>query len=163
MNAVKRNITWIGAGLLLAMMAGTPAVADDTELLLVPPPSSEQTKPRILFIIDTSTSMESEEDTALPYVATDAYGGDCNSDAIYWMTISGVLPDCAGGTTQFIDRTSFLCDAATLRMTGLGSYAGVMAQSRDGGKDGSKVGGPLKWQFLVAGYNSEIEIGRAHV
>ena len=39
-------------------------------------------------------------------------------------------------------------------MTGLGSYSGVMAQYRDGGKDGTGSG-PKKWQFLAAGYNSE--------
>jgi hypothetical protein len=57
MNAFKRFITWISAGFLLAMLSGSPAYADDTELLLVPPPASDATKPRIMFIIDTSSSM----------------------------------------------------------------------------------------------------------
>ncbi len=68
MNAIKKFITWTSAGLLLAMLSGSPALADDTELLLAPPPSSDDTKPRILFIIDTSGSMDSTEDTAVPYV-----------------------------------------------------------------------------------------------
>jgi type IV pilus assembly protein PilY1 len=154
MNAFKRNITWISAGLLLAMMAGSPAYADDTELLLVPPPSSDATKPRIMFIIDTSTSMESNEDTVVPYNAATNYGGDCSSDAIYWSLVAGVLPDCAGGTNQYIDKDNWFCDASTARMSGLGSYSGVLAQYRDGGKDGTGSG-PKKWQFLAAGYNSE--------
>jgi type IV pilus assembly protein PilY1 len=136
------------------MVAGAPAIADDTELLLVPPPSSEATKPRIMFIIDTSTSMESNEDTAVPYVPTNTYGGDCDSDAIYWMTVSGVLPDCAGGTDHYIDKDNWNCEAANIRVSGLGSYSGVLAQFRDGGKDGTGSG-PKKWQFLAAGYNSE--------
>jgi type IV pilus assembly protein PilY1 len=154
MKAFKRNITWISAGLLLAMMAGAPAIADDTELLLVPPPASDATKPRIMFIIDTSTSMTSNEDTVVPYNAGQNYGGDCNSDAIYWSLLSGVLPDCAGGTNQYIDKDNWFCDAGQARLDGLGSYSSVLAQYRDGGKDGTGSG-PKKWQFLAAGYNSE--------
>ena len=119
------------------MMAGAPAVADDTELLLAQAEATEASKPRILFIIDTSTSMNSEEDTVVPYDSGQTYGGDCDSDAIYWMTVSGVLPDCAGGTTSFSDRANYFCAAADAQMAGLGSYSGVMAQYRDGGKDGT--------------------------
>ena len=154
MSAIKKFIKWTSAGLLLAMLSGSPAVADDTELLLVPPPSSDATKPRILFIIDTSGSMDSEEETVVPYDDSETYSGDCDENAIYWMTVNNILPDCAGGTDQYIDRDNFFCDAATGQMTGLGSYSGVMAQYRDGGKDGTGSG-PKKWQFLAAGYNSE--------
>ena len=61
MNANKRNIIGTCAGLLLALTAGAPVIADDAELLLAAPISTEQTKPNILFIIDTSTSMKSNE------------------------------------------------------------------------------------------------------
>jgi type IV pilus assembly protein PilY1 len=154
MNAFKRFITWISAGFLLAMLSGSPAYADDTELLLVPPPASDATKPRIMFIIDTSSSMTSNEDTVVPYDAGQNYGGDCNSDAIYWSLVSGVLPDCAGGTNQYVDKDNWHCQASTSRLDGLGSYSGVLAQYRDGGKDGTSSG-PKKWQFLAPGYNSE--------
>jgi len=152
MNALKQIITWTSAGFLLAMMAGTPAIADDTELLLVPPPASDQTKPRILFIIDTSTSMNSLEDTPVPYDDSDTYDGECNSDAIYWMLISGVEPDCAGTNEGFIDKDNWNCQASELAMQGLGSFNGVLAQYRDGGKDGDGSG-PSRWQTLVAGYS----------
>ena len=154
MNALKQIITRTCAGFLLAMMAGAPAIADDTELLLAQAEATEASKPRILFIIDTSSSMTSEEDTVVPYDSGQTYGGDCDSDAIYWMTVSGVLPDCAGGTTSFSDRANYFCAAADAQMAGLGSYSGVMAQYRDGGKDGTSSG-PTKWQFLATGYNSE--------
>ncbi len=154
MNALKQIITWTSAGFLLAMMAGTPAVADDTELLLVPPPPGDATKPRILFIIDTSTSMNSTESTPIPYNDAQTYAGECNADAIYWMLISGVSPDCAGSTEGFIDKDNWKCQAAELAMQGLGSFNGVLAQYRDGGSDGTGSG-PKKWQFLAQGYNSE--------
>ncbi|MDX1405801.1 MAG: PilC/PilY family type IV pilus protein, partial [Woeseiaceae bacterium] len=100
------------------------------------------------------TSMKSEEETAVPYDPNTTYGGDCDSDAIYWETVSGVTPDCAGGTDRFVDKSNWLCAKSTNRLNGLGSYSGVLAQYRDGGKDGTGSG-PKKWQFLAAGYNSE--------
>jgi hypothetical protein len=154
MNANKRNIIGTCAGFLLALTAGAPVIADDTELLLVSPPSTDATKPRIMFIIDTSTSMTSNEDTAVPYNPGQTYGGDCNSDAIYYMTVSGIVPDCSGGTDRFVDKDNWNCVAADAMLNGLGSFSGVLAQYRDGGKDGTGSG-PKKWQFLAAGYNSE--------
>ena len=40
MNKVIRKSTGIVLGLTLALLSGAPALADDTELLLVSPPSS---------------------------------------------------------------------------------------------------------------------------
>ena len=154
MSRIKKFITWTSAGLLLATLSGSPAVADDTELLLVPPPSSDSTKPRILFIIDTSGSMDSEEETVVPYDPDQDYSGDCSKDAIYWMNVNNVLPDCAGSTEQYVDKDNFFCDAASGQLNGLGSISTVMRQYRDGGKDGTGSG-PTKWQTLAAGYNSE--------
>ncbi len=54
MNAQKRNIIGTCAGILLALTAGAPVVADDTELLLVTPSSTQDLEPNVLFIIDTS-------------------------------------------------------------------------------------------------------------
>lgn len=153
MKAFKRNITWISGGLLLTMLAGAPAYADDTELLLAPAPRTDETKPRIMFIIDTSTSMESMEETKELYVAGDTYGGDCSPDAIYWMTTSGIIPDCSGND-DYVDKDNFFCQKAGLQMAGLGSYTGIFAQYRDGGHDGTGSG-PKKWQFLASGYNGE--------
>ncbi|MCH8072061.1 MAG: PQQ-binding-like beta-propeller repeat protein [Proteobacteria bacterium] len=153
MNALTRNIKWICAGFLLAMTAGAPAVADDTELLLTQPAATKANQPNMLFILDTSGSMGSTEQTTVPYDSGQTYGGDCDTDAIYWMTVSGILPDCAGGTTQITDKANFFCAKADQQMSGLGSYSGVLAQYRDGGKDGTSSG-PSKWQFLAEGYNS---------
>ena len=61
MNIQKRNIIWTCAGLFLALTAGGPVVADDTELLLVTPATSQNNKPNMLFILDTSGSMSTKE------------------------------------------------------------------------------------------------------
>ena len=154
MSGIRKFISLASAGLLLSMVAGAPAIADDTELLLAAPENSDATKPRILFIIDTSGSMDSKEETVVPYDPSEDYDGDCDKDAIYWMSVNNVLPDCAGSTEQYVDKDNWNCDVSNAQMTGLGSYAGVMAQYRDGGKDGTGSG-PKKWQYLAAGYNSE--------
>ena len=44
MNKVIRNTSWMCAGLLLSLVSGTPALADDTELLLVDPNKSSCSK-----------------------------------------------------------------------------------------------------------------------
>ncbi len=67
MNARKRYIRGTCAGIVFALTAGTPAVADDTELLLVTPNITQELKPNILFILDTSGSMVTVEETIEPY------------------------------------------------------------------------------------------------
>ena len=153
MNAQKQNIIGTCAGFLLALMAGASAVADDTELLLATPTTTGANRPNIMFIIDTSTSMDSTEETPNPYDPAVEYDGDCKRDRIYWMDVDGIEPDC-NTSEQSIKKENFFCDAASTQMNGLGSYAGVMAQYRDGGRDGTGSG-PEKWQFLARDYKSE--------
>ena len=87
MNALIRNITWTCAGLMFALTVGAPALADDTELLLVTPATATNNKPNILFILDTSGSMDSTESTIEAYVSEQPYAGACNQDAVYWTNV----------------------------------------------------------------------------
>ena len=64
-----------GAGLLLAVAAGAPAVADDTELLLVNPNELTAPKPNIMFILDSSGSMTTVENTREIYDSALAFTG----------------------------------------------------------------------------------------
>jgi len=149
MNARKRNIIGTCAGILLALTAGAPVVADDTELLLLTPSTAAQNKPNILFILDTSGSMRSEEETIEPYDSALSYAGDCEVDRVYWSSIETV-PVCDAANTSYIEQAKFVCDIANQRMLGLGSYSGVMVQYRPG-----LSGGTAKWQYLAAGFNTE--------
>lgn len=65
MNKLMRNTTWTTFGMMLALLTGAPAIADDTELLLVDP-NNQTPKPNILMIIDSSGSMTTQEQTQLP-------------------------------------------------------------------------------------------------
>ena len=149
MNTQERNIIMTCAGILLALTAGAPVVADDTELLLVTPSTAQELEPNIMFIIDTSTSMQSVEETIEPYDSTISYAGDCDVNRVYWTTIETVVV-CDTANTSYIEQSSFVCNIANGQMLGIGSYSGVMVQHRPG-----LSGGAAKWQYLEAGFNTE--------
>ncbi len=130
MNRLITKSTGSLLGLMLALVAGAPAVADDTELLLVDP-NNVQPKPNIMFIIDSSGSMTTQEQTQEPYDASVTYAGVCDNDMLYWTEVDAV-PSCDVSNTQMIAKSSFLCDKATKQLTGIGAYADTMVQYRTG-------------------------------
>ncbi|NNC76558.1 MAG: VWA domain-containing protein, partial [Woeseiaceae bacterium] len=131
MNKVIRKIGIAFAGLLAAISIGSPALADDTELLLVAPNQSPAPKPNILFIIDSSGSMDTEENSRKIYESTISYGGDCDTDSLYWSK-TGTVPSCSGNNKYF-DKSAFVCASAKLQIDGIGRYTNLMAQYRDSG------------------------------
>ncbi len=136
-----------GAAALAVLGICGPVIADDTEILLVDPAASgAATPPNILFILDTSGSMGDSVSTTRPFDITRSYLGDCDENSVYWTTLD-VVPSClnADGSAnqKRVAKTNFYCDDSTLRMSGIGSYTGVMAQHRDDG-NGSK-----RWQELI--------------
>ena len=130
MNRLIKTTTGTTIGFMLALLAGAPAVADDTELLLVDP-NNVQPKPNIMFIIDSSGSMSTQEQTQEPYNAAVTYAGACDTNALYWTEVDAV-PSCDAANTQVIAKESFLCDKATKQLTGIGVYADTMVQYRTG-------------------------------
>lgn len=133
----------IGAGFFLALMVGSPAVADDVELLLTVPGASNAAKPNVLFILDSSGSMTTVVETNQePFDGSKSYSGDCDRDDYYWTT-SGSVPDCDSGSDRKrrIEDDYFVCRQAIDQIRANGSYSGTMAQYlKDKGK--------WKWQEL---------------
>ncbi len=157
MNMVIRNTTGTVLGLLLALTVGAPAIADDTELLLVDP-NNQVPKPNILLIVDSSGSMGTPEDTKEPFDTLAAYAGACDPTMLYWTEYDAV-PSCAAGNTQMIAKTSFVCDAAAKQLAGIGIYSNKMAQYRTGGSGFFSINLGVdepRWQMLKGGYSSEI-------
>ncbi len=145
MNIHLNKTLSIAASLLVTLVAGAPAIADDTELLVVDPGATVATPPNIMFILDTSGSMGDPVDTTRPYDNTQIYSGSCAADEFYWTTLD-VEPSCVGGTnTQFVNEAAFVCEDATLRMSGIGAYAGVMVQYR------ADATSSERWQRLEIG------------
>ena len=62
---IMRRLACLSVPLALAVVTVTPALADDTELLLTSAQSSD--KPNINFILDTSGSMNTLEHTIAFY------------------------------------------------------------------------------------------------
>jgi len=114
---------------MIAMAAGFPLMADDTEVYVGSVDFSSAIRPNILFIIDTSGSMSTEVTvTVTPYDPTLTYAGDCALDHVYWDA-DGDPPDC--DTSQWFEAAVNLCqDSVTSLTTGPGIYIGRMARYR---------------------------------
>ena len=153
MKISTQKITWMSVSFCFAMLTGMPAMADDTELLLINPDPSQNPKPNVMFILDTSGSMTTTQTTVEPYDSTRTYAGACDPGHIYWTEFD-VTPVCDASNTSYIENTAFQCDFATMQMNGIGSFTNTMVQYRDGGKDGT-ASGAAKWQYLAPGYYTE--------
>jgi type IV pilus assembly protein PilY1 len=150
MNKLIRKTTGTVLGLTLALVSGTPALADDTELLLLSPTDPSQLKPNVMFILDTSGSMTTVQTTGQPYNATSDYSafGTCDRDKLYYNDGSST-PVCDPGNTMYIDKDSFHCADSVIQMTDVGAYTGILAQYRSG------ASGVAEWLELEPGNSSD--------
>jgi type IV pilus assembly protein PilY1 len=153
MKISMRKTTWMSVSFAIAMLTGLPAVADDTELLLINPDPSQNPKPNVMFILDTSGSMTTTQTTTELYDGSKTYTGGCSTDAVYWTDVD-ILPVCDGANENYVNKDNFFCEFANDQMTGIGSFTNTMVQYRDGGKNGTLTG-PTIWQYLAPGYHSE--------
>jgi len=155
MKISKTKTTWTSIGCAVALLAGVPAIADDTELLLLNPDPSQNPKPNVMFILDTSGSMTTLESTNEPYdsVVNPSYPGACDAGRIYWTEVD-VLPVCDATNLNWVLKTSFHCEFAQKQIAGIGSFTNTMVQFRDGGKAGNDPG-PFRWQYIAPGYHTQ--------
>ncbi|MBT8098820.1 MAG: hypothetical protein KJO82_03675, partial [Gammaproteobacteria bacterium] len=152
MNNVFKKTQWTCLGLLIALTSGAPALADDTEILLINPNAANPPQSNILFIIDSSGSMGDEVETKEIYDSSITYDNTvagCDPDTLYWTAVNTV-PSCIAANTQFIQESAFVCDEATARMTTVGSYTDAMVQFYGDGA------GSAAWQQLLPGNNTGI-------
>ena len=150
-----------GMACALALLVGALAIADDTELLLLAPDAADGPKPNVMFILDTSGSMSTEQTTRAPYDGNSNYSGACDRDALYWTDID-ILPTCDESNEQWIDKSAFYCDSATNQIFGTGTFTNTMIQYRPDDAvlvDGSVVAGETeRWQYLQPGnHNGPVE------
>ncbi|MCG8369132.1 MAG: hypothetical protein MJA32_01315 [Proteobacteria bacterium] len=159
MNRVIRKTTGTVLGVMLALAAGVPALADDTELLLVAPTDPSQLKPNVMFILDTSGSMTTTQETDVPFDPDTDYSdlGDCDGDSMYYSE-DGSIPVCDDDNDLYIDKTSWHCDASSVQIAGVGSYTGVLVQYRapgggggDDDEDEDEDNGDKEWLPLEPG------------
>ena len=139
MNKVIRKTTGTVLGLTLALVSGAPAFADDTELLLVAPPEPTELKPNVMFILDTSSSMNSVQKTGAPYDPQKDYSafGDCDTNSFYYSDVDSE-PVCSGASRYF-EESAWHCAASAVEIANLGVYTGVLVQYRDDGVTDGKA------------------------
>jgi type IV pilus assembly protein PilY1 len=108
--------------------SGFPAFADDTELFVADASQFQNTaRPNILFIMDTSGSMQNEVITQNSYDPAFGYGGACDANRVYWRTGTGNPPAC--DTDRWFDRAALMCrEAFNAFANGAGRYTDRMAQ-----------------------------------
>lgn len=148
MKIQTRRMTGMISGCALALIAGLPAVADDTELLLINPDPSLNPKPNVMFIMDTSGSMDSLELTVAPYDSAVTYAGSCDTNNMYWTDVD-VTPVCDASQTQYVNKSAFKCNYASQQISGIGTFTNTMVQYRSGSS------GAASWQYLEAGNSSD--------
>ena len=118
MKIFNRKTTWMSVSCVAALLVGAPAIADDTELLLINPDPTQNPKPNVMSILDTSGSMTTTQSTTAPYDGNIVYAGACDTNRIYWTDVD-VTPVCNATNTAYIEKTSFHCDYASNQMFGM--------------------------------------------
>ena len=133
------------ASLLASVMAAVmsvPIMADDTEIYLGDIDFSTDIRPNVLFIIDTSQSMDTDVTSTIPsYDPAQTYSGSCDAGRVYYSvngSYGGIgsvggnnAPDCS--TNHWFLTTLNLCeDSKAALSTGSGYYIGKLASYNPG-------------------------------
>jgi type IV pilus assembly protein PilY1 len=127
MSSFKHRSRALLIGTVLAFMCGAPALADDTEIFLGQ--NNTGVKPNILFILDTSGSMDTDVVTEnAPYDPLQIYGGSCRSDRVYWVRDDGtpILPPTCEAAS-YVSATNFKCKTARDVFPVAGFYSATRA------------------------------------
>ncbi|MGE0581488.1 MAG: pilus assembly protein [Steroidobacteraceae bacterium] len=115
MSTLKHPISKTLGFALATILVALPAAADDTEIYMSK--ASAGAQPNVLFIIDTSGSMDGKVDTTPLYDPNTVYTGSCAADRIYFSTDDDP-PDC--GTSQWFPASSNHCNASAAALTNIG-------------------------------------------
>lgn len=122
MNRTLRSLRCftLVAAAVAATLAPTLAHAEDIEVYVGGGGDLGGVQPNILFIIDTSGSMnEVVSQTQDPYDPGTTYSGSCSSSRVYWDDDPD-YPSCS--TDQYIDIGKFYCDAAATPFATVGYF-----------------------------------------
>ncbi len=112
MHSLTRKSTLLGT-VAAATLFASPSRAADTEVFFATLGESTAA-PNVLFILDTSKSMDATVGTLAPYDAQVLYKDvtGCDTDRIYWVDSStGAVPDKCDGL-PYIDVAAFRCETA---------------------------------------------------
>jgi type IV pilus assembly protein PilY1 len=136
----------------LALLSGAPAHADDSEVFTSVTVAAG-VKPNVLFIIDTSGSMDTKVNVFNP---AKTYAGSCDPNKVYWRSEdTAEPPDCAT-TTQWVQVGNNRCRAAYDGMSSDGWWRGRSQMLIRQTPAGVAVN-PTYWGDFVSNYDTKIE------
>ena len=119
----KRRVAAFIGGALYGLTAASPVLADDTEIYVGLANTATGSKPNVLFVIDTSGSMDTDvtitTSTAAYNPAVTYTGSTCVSTRLYWSA-TGSIPDCS--TSQYFTASQYRCDTGSTAMGTTGFY-----------------------------------------
>lgn len=153
MTSRIRTLAAVASMAVATILATAPASGDDTELFVGEAVAGAPSRPNIMFIMDTSGSMNSDVTTRPEYASQAVWPnfGNCRGDRIYW-TRDSTAPNC--NTDQWVAAADFDCDSAdpALAATGIAIVPATdqLAQWRNN-----------RWRTLQSGNRGKIECGRA--
>ena len=128
MKIVYRQLGWMLAVMSLVLCSGGTALADDTELFIAGADTfadDSEARPNILFIIDTSGSMDGDVITQVAWDPEVTYAGDYRDDAVYWSTSADGFNE-----ENWFYKANNLCQASWNALDGLGVYEGDLLAYR---------------------------------
>ena len=121
-----RLISLALAALVCCAGGASPAVADDSEVFTSAAfTSGAGARPNILFVIDTSGSMDAEVTSYDPDVT---YTGPCDNGRVYWRTTNTDEPPNCATTTSVINEAANTCRASFARLKTEGFWRGRTQQ-----------------------------------
>ena len=142
-----RSLATLAAAATVALLASAPARADDTELFVGAAVAAAPSRPNILFVMDTSGSMDTNVQSQVPYDPAVTFSGSCNTNRVYWSR-TGTAPAC--DSKQYVSADKFTCNAAQPNLNSSGiAYVALAAQWKPNNHSNKS-----KWQTLTLGDNS---------
>jgi type IV pilus assembly protein PilY1 len=147
---LKKFLRYAICGFFVTAILGAgvaQAAHDDTEIFVGRADSS--VKPNVMFIIDTSGSMTTQESVGDPYDSSTTYSGSCEPSHIYWSLNhhgTGSVPTCNDHNNDYINVSANTCKAMTDALaSSAGFYSGIAAKWAPGWKSS------YRWRSLSYG------------
>jgi len=120
MKQGRNRLGLFAAGLLVPLMVGTGAYADDTELFVAAfDPAVTGSQPNVMFIMDTSGSMTNEVITQAAWNTATTFDG-CFESGAYYFSTTGNKPPC--GSNDYFWKDKNYCEASFGTLAGVGQY-----------------------------------------
>jgi len=127
MNNTINKFKVISMSLLMGMSITTPVLSEDIEIYVGSNPTAAASASNILFILDTSGSMDAELDVEVPisgeYDSTQTYSGSYDSSRVYYSD-THTIADIDG----YVSGSRNKCNAATLDFAVYGFFRSQVAQ-----------------------------------